>query len=240
MKTIYLSIIFATIVLSFSACKKVETTLQKVETCSLTNIIFDNGSTYANITCDSVGNISTYSFLTLVKNGDSLLFKYFGNNTYGYVLYDKLNRPIKYDSKSGAAINISYNNSLEQPEKIIFIDKFDTSEITMLLTYIDNNVSQINYTSPDGTINLNVDYYPNQTNPLAPNLKLLGSVFRTFGMDPMNFALLFSKNLAKSMSSIMGVEANYTYTFDGNKLTKEKINFLGQDSMVTNYVYTCN
>jgi hypothetical protein len=223
-------------------CKKDETTSSGYfKTCTLNKITYWNGMMPADVITDSAGNVTKYYMFDLVKSGDSILFKFSNQTTIWYILYDNLKRPIKYESTEGSSYELTYNNTKEQPSKILYKSTIDSTEYAMLLTYTNNNISQIKWINDGSELNLAVDYHLSKSNKLSNKLKLLVPGWKMDMLIPYNFALMFSANLAKSITLIGSTEAlNYNYDFDDNdNIIKEKLIIGVSDSMVTNYGYTC-
>ena len=194
-----------------------------------------------DVTTDSAGNITKYHIYDLVKSGDSILYKFLNQGIVWYILYDNLKRPVKYESTEGYLYELTYNNTKEQPSIIFYKSPIDSVGTTMQLTYTNNNISQIKWTTNGKVLDLVADYYLNKTNKLANELKLLVPGWSMDMQVPYSFAMLFSANLVKSITLPQtGEGINYTYQFDTNgNLTQEKLLFSNNDSLVTNYGYTC-
>ena len=242
MKTNALLFILSGLLIMAIACKKEEaTTSGSTQTCTLNKISYLNGMMSVDIITDSAGNVTKFYAYDLVKSGDSVLFKFLNQGTVWYILYDNVKRPIKYESAEGFVYELTYNNSKEQPSRIFYKNAFDSSESTMQLTYTNNNISQIKWINDGEEFNLAVDYHLNRTNKLANKLKLLVPGWKMDMQIPYNFALMFSANLAKSITLIGSTEAlNYNYDFDNNNnVIKEELIFGGSDTLTTNYGYTC-
>jgi hypothetical protein len=242
MKSKSLLLLLSSLLLVASACKKDETTTSGyAKTCRLNKITYWGGMLPVDVLTDSAGNVTKYYMFDLVKNGDSVLFKYSNQSTVWYILYDNLKRPIKYESTEGSLYELTYNNTKEQPSRIFYKSTIDSTEYTMLLTYTNNNISQIKLINDGDELNLAVDYHLNKLNKLANNLKLLVPGWSMSMQIPYNFALMFSANLAKSITLIGSTEAlKFNYEFDdNNNVIKEELIFGGSDTLVTNYGYTC-
>jgi hypothetical protein len=242
MKTKSILVILLGMLILSAACKKEEATTSGItQICTLNKITYWNGMMPADVITDSAGNVTKYYMFDLVKSGDSILFKFSNQTTIWYILYDNLKRPIKYESNEGSSYELTYNNTKEQPSKIFYKSTIDSTESTMLLTYTNNNISQIKWINDGSELNLAVDYHLSKSNKLSNKLKLLVPGWRMSMLIPYNFALMFSANLAKSITLIGSTEAlNYNYDFDDNdNIIKEKLIFGVSDSMVTNYGYTC-
>lgn len=224
------------------ACKKEEaTTRGTTQTCTLNKITYWNGTLPVDVVTDSLGNITKYDAYDLVRSGDSVLFNFLNQGTVWYILYDNLKRPIKYESKEGIVYDLTYDNSKEQPSRIFYKSAIDSNESTMQLTYTNNNISQIKWIIDGVEFKRNVDYYLTRTNKLANQLKLLVPGWKMNRQMPYNFALMFSANLAKSITYIGSTEGMYyNYYFDNNNnIIKEEIILGGSDTLFTNYGYTC-
>lgn len=224
------------------ACKKEEaTTSGPTQTCTLNKITYWNGTLPVNVVTDSLGNITKYDAYDLVRSGDSVLFNFLNQGTVWYILYDNLKRPIKYESKQGIVYELTYDNSKEQPSRIFYKNAIDSNEATMQLTYTNNNISQIKWIIDGVESKRSVDYYLTRTNKLANQLKLLVPGWKMDMQMPYNFALMFSANLAKSVTYVGLTEGMYYYyDFDNNNnIIKEEIILGGSDTLFTNYGYTC-
>lgn len=225
------------------ACKKDLTTTigNSKQACTLNKITYWNGLLPMDVTVDSLGNIIKYGDYHLVKSGDSMLFKISPTVTYWYILYDNLGRPIQYKSVEGYSYELTYNNTKEQPQKIVYKNPINPGDLTMILTYNNNNVSQINWSHNGQHINFLVDYYLNKTNTLAKSLKLLVPGWKLDTQLPYVFATLFSQNLVKSTTAPnSGPNINYYYEFDSiGNITQTRILLNLADSVVTDYRYTC-
>jgi hypothetical protein len=225
-----------------AACKKEEATTSGItQICTLNKITYWNGMLPVDVVTDSAGNITKYYLYDLVKSGDSVLFKFLNQGTVWYILYDNLKRPIKYESTEGIVYELTYNSTKEQPSSIFYKSPIDSIESTMQLTYTNNNISQIKWNNDGEEFNLVVDYYLSRTNKLAKELKLLVPGWKMDMQIPYNFALMFSANLAKSITLFGSTESlNYNYDFDNNSnIIKQKLIFGGSDTLVTDYGYTC-
>ena len=225
-----------------ASCKKDDSSVGSVQkSCTLNKITYWNGMMPVDVTTDSAGNITKYHIYSLVKSGDSILYKFLNQGIVWYILYDNLKRPVKYESTEGYLYELTYNNTKEQPSIIFYKSPIDSFGTTMQLTYTNNNISQIKWTTNGKVLDLVADYYLNKTNKLANELKLLVPGWSMDMQVPYSFAMLFSANLVKSITLPQtGEGINYTYQFDTNgNLTQEKLLFSNNDSLVTNYGYTC-
>lgn len=242
MKTKALPFILSGLLIMAIACKKEEaTTSGSTQTCTLNKISYLNGLVPMDVIVDSLGNIRKYGVYDLVKSGDSMLFKLSPEITYWYILYDNLGRPIEYKSAEGYSYALTYNNTKEQPQKIVFKSPSNPNDLTMTLTYANNNVSLINWNSNGQNMILSVTYDLSKTNTLAKSLKLLVPGWKLDMQAPYTFATLFSQNLVKSITEAnMASNINYYHKLDNNgNITQEKLMFSSTDSLVTNYGYTC-
>jgi hypothetical protein len=242
MKVKTLTLILSGILFAAVSCKKDDSSVGALQkSCTLNKITYWNGMMPVDVITDSAGNITKYHIYDVIKSGDSVLFRFQNQGTVWYILYDNLKRPIKYESDEGFVYELTYNNAKEQPSKIYYQSPIDSIGTTMLLTYTNNNISQIKWITDTEELNLVVDYYLNRTNKLASQLKLLVPGWKMDIQIPYNFALMFSTNLAKSITSVGTNEGlNYNYEFDGyNNVIKEKLLFGSSDSLVTNYEYLC-
>lgn len=231
--------------LTFTSCKKEEASDSSVvgskQTCTLNKISYWSGLMPMDVATDSLGNIIKYGIYDLVKSGDSVLFRLNGQITSWYILYDKSGRPIQYKSAEGYSYELTYNNTNEQPQKIVFKSPSTPNDLTMMLTYTDNNVSQIRWTNNGQETILFVTYNLNKLNLLAKSLKLLVPGWKLDMQVPYSFATLFSKNLVKTIGVVnMSEMVKYDYKFDSNgNITQEKLLFGPNDTLVTNYGYLC-
>ena len=242
MKTKTLTYILFGILFTAVSCKKDDSSVGAVQkSCTLYKITYWNGMMPVDVITDSAGNITKYHIYNLVKSGDSVLFKFQNQGTVWYILYDNLKRPIKYESEEGYVYELTYNNAKEQPSKIYYQSPIDSIGTTMLLTYTNNNISQIKWIDDAKELNLAVNYHLSQTNKLASQLKLLVPGWSMDMQIPYNFALMFSANLAKSITLTGATEAlNYDYDFDNNNnVIKEKLIFGSSDTLETSYGYMC-
>lgn len=233
----------AALVLSvFVSCKKEDSAVGGPSVkCSLSKVIYWNNSFPMTVSRDSLGNIVKYGPFDLEKRTDSLLFKNWSGETVWYILYDNLNRPIKYENSDGEFYELTYNNSMEKPERIFYKGASDSIGLTMQLTYAGENITQLKFNNNGEELNLTVDYF-NRRNVIAKELKLLVPGWQLGMQIPYNFAMMFSADQVKSISLLQtseSIEYSYQYNEKGN-LTKEKIMFGITDSVVTNYEYLCN
>ena len=241
MKTKTLTYILLGILFTAVSCKKDDSSVGAVQkSCTLNKITYDGFP--MEVVTDGSDNITNYGPFNAQKSGDSLLFKAPGSmNAAWYILYDNLKRPIKYESTEGISYTLTYNNQKEQPQKIVYWSSFDSIEITMLPTYNGNNISQLTWITDAEELILMVDYYLNKSNTLSNKLKVLVPGWKLDGQFPFSFAMMFNANLVKSITLPQtGEGLNYNYQFDENgNLTQEKLLFSNNDSLVTDYGYTC-
>jgi len=255
---LYVSI-FSLLLVSFYACKKDE--IPSTITSNNSNIIQAQSCLITKVSSDYIrynpdSSVSAYGYLLFKRFGDTLYTQLLGF-PYGYVVYDKLNRPeqIRFNSDTSSKKVFKYvgtSNKISSVELYAYsIDSLNQNRLSyyykLTFTYVGDIITNANYEF----LNLSKDIALTKG---TFEYKYLNKYTdsRVLTMQKLLSPIIFDSNPIKEISqySIYPVSSvkdsqnkfssTFAYEFDSNgKITKEIIRENFYIVSETTYSYTC-